>query len=103
MSPEAVDSARCLVCRRPIWWGRTLAGKLMPIDVTPAEDGTVVLDGDIRALEAQASLDLMEPGEPAPPGPPPVRVLKKAEPRPEVARYVSHFVTCQAAARRRRR
>ena len=89
MSPQAVDSARCSACRRPIWWGRTLAGNLMPIDATPTEDGTGALDSDLRALEALAALDLMEPGEPAPPGPPPVRVLKKAEPRPEVARYVS--------------
>lgn len=104
MSPQAVDSARCSACHRPIWWGRTLAGRLMPVDPTPAEAGTVILDADVRALELLAGIDLMDSGETSTAGPPAIRVLRKAEARPaDVPRYVSHFATCPAADRLRRR
>lgn len=104
---QAADTARCSSCHRPVWWGRTRAGKLMPLDPEPVEDGNVVLehlvDDDERALRALAGVTLAGEGPTPTPGPPAVRVLRQDELlAPDVPRYVSHFATCPQAAHHRR-
>jgi hypothetical protein len=74
-------SARCGSCGALIAWVRTAAGKRMPIDFEPTEDGNVVIEPDGV-----------------------VHVLKAGEfPVPGEARHTSHFATCPKAAEHRRR
>ncbi|ORL11630.1 hypothetical protein [Prescottella equi] len=44
MSTELPEPSRCRSCRAEIHWGKTPAGKHLPVDVTPAKSGTVALD-----------------------------------------------------------
>lgn len=73
----------CRSCGAPIRWARTRAGKAVPLDAEPADDGNVVLqeDGTARVLTRRQ----MDGGGVAAP------------------RYTSHFATCPDAARHRRR
>lgn len=70
----------CSKCGKPVTWVYTEAGKKMPLDPLPVEDGTIVYAGD---------------------GPDRVRVLKKADQDDlflaRLQRYKSHFATCPKA------
>ena len=94
------SSPRCRSCNAAIWFGRTAKGKRMPIDPTPVENGNVVVDQDMKALDMIGSAF---PGDPDPERGVPVRVLHKDEAvDPDVPRYVSHFATCTDPKRHRR-
>lgn len=47
-------ASACRSCGAAIVWARTVAGKLMPVDAEPADDGTLALiedvDGELRVL-----------------------------------------------------
>ena len=75
---------RCKACEAPIVWAVTKAGKRMPVDVTPTEDGNVLLFpmADRQVLAIVFSLDEAR--------------AKSRE------RFKSHFATCVEAARFRR-
>jgi hypothetical protein len=73
------EPKKCRSCGAPIYWGRTEAGKAMPVDVEPTPDGNVILfdrRGSVVAL-------VLRRGEKAPPG----AKLRKA-----------HHATCPHAA-----
>lgn len=96
------DTARCSGCRGAIWWGRTPAEKLMPLDPQPCDDGNVVVSESEAVVRTLASL--IEGDPPVPYGLA-VRVLTKKELEaddPDRPRYRSHFATCPGAARFRR-
>ena len=78
MSSTATASDRgfCRSCRAHIIWARTLAGKVMPLDVALAMGGNIELDAD--------------------------GIARVVAPAPDVARHVSHFVSCPRAAAHRR-
>lgn len=79
-------SPNCWSCHKPIEWGRTAAGKPIPLDPEPVADGNLAIaregvDGDL----------------------PLVRVVKADE---EIWtsewRGISHFVTCPTANQHRK-
>lgn len=95
------SSPRCKSCGAPLWFGRTLKGKRMPIDPTPVEGGNVIVDQDMRLLDKMAAAFV---GDTPPPEGVPVRVLRKDEAAdPDTPTYVSHFATCPAAQSHRRK
>ncbi len=48
---------RCRSCRAPIVWARTPAGRLMPLDPTPTDDGNVEIIGGLAVVHHQPPLD----------------------------------------------
>lgn len=74
--------ARCNSCHAPIYWVEYPSGKKAPLNVLPADDGVVRLDGDGKA-----------------------HVTTKAE-RDELDRtvplFVPHHATCPSVAQHRR-
>jgi hypothetical protein len=77
MIPDALNVTACRSCRAPIVWARTVAGKLAPIDVEPAENGNVVFLDDNRAETlGPLELELLDPDR---------------------ARFLNHFATCPDA------
>lgn len=66
----------CRSCNASIRWERTAAGKPIPLDPEPVEDGNLALREDGRVVNAQG----------CPPGP----------------RYVTHFASCPNASEHRR-
>ena len=68
--------ARCRSCGAVMEWAKTQAGKVMPIDAEPSENGNLVY--------AQAGV---------------VRFAKPDDPGP---RFTSHFATCPDAKQFRR-
>ena len=65
----------CSKCPAPIAWAFTANGKRMPLDAEPVAGGNIeIKDG----------------------------VAQYVKPEPGVRRYVSHFVTCPAAAQFRK-
>lgn len=80
-----VATARCNDCHAPIWFGRTLKDKRMPLNPIPVEEGNVVVDQVEMALDQLGgTLDGAR-----------VRTLSKGERvGPDVARYVCHLATC---------
>jgi len=47
---------RCRSCREPIVWARTPAGKLMPLDPTPTEQGNVEMVDGLAVVHHQPTL-----------------------------------------------
>lgn len=79
-------NGRCSSCGREVLWGRTEAGKRMPLDSRPHDDGNIVM----------SELDAA--------GTPLLRVIKKVD--RDAYRgvlYKSHFATCPNALAHRRR
>lgn len=70
----------CPACDDPIIWAVTEAGNKTPVDVGPAEHGTIALSGHV---------------------PPVARVVSKTGREPGTKLYVSHFATCKAAKHRK--
>ena len=68
---------RCRSCGGAITWAKTDAGKSMPVDVEPTEDGTLWHPGPGRVLVVTANTP------------------------PSVKRYRSHFATCPHANQHR--
>ena len=66
----------CSSCSAQIFWAKTTAGKAMPIDAKPVEDGNVWLDAN--------------------------QVASVGKPVAGSLRYVSHFATCKNAAKHRK-
>lgn len=79
---------RCRSCSAPIVWCKTDAGRNMPIDIEPADDGNIAVytAPDDDHLHAQ----VVRPGEPVAGG-------------DSGLRYRSHFSTCPNGERHRRR
>lgn len=74
-------SDTCRSCGDPIRWAKTAAGRSIPLDAEPRDDGNVILrDGIAIVFGPNATLPLDS-------GP----------------RYVSHFTTCGQAAEWRKR
>jgi hypothetical protein len=75
--------AKCRSCRATVYWVRTTAHRLMPLDPHPSEHGNVVLErGEpARVVGAEEAARLRAEGRPL---------------------YVSHFTTCPQAAQWRR-
>ena len=86
--------ATCRSCAADVRWVRTTAGKLMPLDPDPRDDGNIIDTG--RTAQGRGSgrvpvVEYVDPDAPTLPGlDPPVR-------------YVSHFATCDDPERWRRR
>lgn len=79
----------CWSCKRTIEWAVSTKGKRMPLDVDPAEDGNVILDGEGIANNGERL--------------PLAIVLGKGDvPLGDPVRRVSHFVTCPDADQHRR-
>lgn len=83
--------ASCRSCGASILWVWTEAGKRMPLDAQPCEDGNIEIVGERETEQGSAPL---------------VRYLKEGEgdlcllePPP---RYRSHFARCPHAAEHRR-
>ena len=68
-------TARCRSCQAPIEWATSVKGKRMPLDAAPVKGGNITLTEDGVAVVVAA-------GD---------------------GNRVSHFATCSAAARHRRR
>ena len=47
-------SASCRSCGASIIWGRTLSGKMMPVDAEPSAKGNVLIIQDSKSKEADA-------------------------------------------------
>lgn len=78
-------TARCRSCGAPIVWATTTRGRLMPVDVDPTPDGTLLLTGPPAALRVDAAAEpTLFDGETDPP------------------RYTSHYATCPHANRWRK-
>lgn len=78
--------SRCRSCGAPIVWATTPAGKLIPLDPQPVDDGNLAVHRDEDGIHLYA------------------RVLKKGEePAEHERRGVSHFTTCPQADQHRRR
>lgn len=76
MALRAID--KCKACQAPIMWAETSAGKAIPIDVSAAADGNIVLypgpgSGKLIALFGEKALS------------------------GSTERYKSHFATCPRA------
>lgn len=69
----------CNSCGAEIQWLATCNGKSIPLDVTPAEDGNLVIVDGVA------------------------RVIKKGQDPQFKVRWKSHFATCPNAARHRRK
>lgn len=77
---------RCRSCAAPIVWATTPAGRLIPIDAQPVDDGNVAVHRSLDGVHMYA------------------RVLKVGEePEPGEGRGTSHFATCPNADAHRRR
>lgn len=77
--PGMPVQATCSSCGASIIWVKTAAGRSMPIDLVPCDDGNVVVeDGTARTLR------------------------KGVEPPANVSKFKSHFATCPNAASHRR-
>ena len=77
-------SASCGSCHAEIRWGRTKAGKPIPVDAEPVEDGNLAVrldEGELRTRVVRLG-DPLEPGE---------------------WRGTSHFATCPNADQHRKR
>lgn len=86
--------SRCRSCHVEIFFGLTTKGKRMPIDLTPVEDGNMVVEDLGQVMGRIAGANENGPG----PAMAYVRVLRKGEVvAPDVARYQSHFSSCPAA------
>lgn len=80
------NTGRCRGCQAPMTWALTDRGKGIPLDPDPVPDG-----------------NLVQAGENADDGRMIVRYLAKGEePEPGVARYKTHFATCENADEFRR-
>lgn len=76
---EGPGMSLCRSCQAPIRWANTAAGKTMPLDETPTEDGNVIIvAGKAVVLTKDA---LIEPG---------------------TDRYTTHWATCPTAYEHRR-
>jgi hypothetical protein len=73
----------CRSCGAPIRWVVTYQGRRMPVDVEPAKDGNIVLEGDTAVAV----------GKPA---------KRLAYGRPGTPLYRSHFASCPQASEHRR-
>ncbi len=75
--------SRCSTCRAEITWVKTAAGKSMPLDAEPTEDGNVVLvNGLAVVLGAKGAQGVAAVG---------------------ATRYTTHWATCKEAAAWRKR
>lgn len=72
-------TSTCRSCGAPIAWAETIAGKRMPLDPEPRDDGNVRLDKDGVAF---VGTDMLAADPPS---------------------YVSHFATCSHPQRHRKR
>lgn len=77
----------CATCGAAIRWVVTEHGKRMPIDVSPVNDGNIVL----RERLGQTPIAVVLTGG-----------MFGAIEQPKGARYKSHFATCPQAAQHRR-
>lgn len=74
--------SRCSTCRAEITWVKTAAGKSMPLDAEPTEDGNVVLvNGLAVVLHARGAEGVAAVG---------------------ATRYTPHWATCPQSAQHRR-
>lgn len=79
-----MSGGTCDRCRQRVIWTETYAnGKRMPVDPTPREDGNLVV---INAI-----------------GGPPISKVETGPPVDGELRYVSHFATCTAKGKPRRK
>lgn len=74
----------CRSCRAPIWWGRTITGKLIPVDENPVDGGNLIMTG--RRVTDRTGRGTV----------PQVRVETTAPlfDDDDGTRYISHFATC---------
>lgn len=79
-------TAACRSCSAVIIWARTAAGSRMPVDLEPAEGGTVLLSGS----RVRPTATVVSPGQAA----------AAAAAGQELRK--SHFATCPRADRHRR-
>ena len=77
-APAHPKRSQCSSCGAPIWWAQTDAGRRMPVDPDPVEDGNL-------RLTWQSALPCVT-----------------VDPTFDGPRYRSHFVRCPAADRHRR-
>lgn len=75
----------CASCGAPVRWAMTTKGRRMPLDLDPRDDGNITVAPQPGGFDRATVWGNSREG--MPPGP----------------RYVSHFATCSAAARHRRR
>lgn len=76
----SINSTKCRSCGAPVIWARTPAGKRIPLDLTPTDDGNVLLD-DHGTATVMGGLAVWPPG---------------------AYRWTSHFASCPQAADHRR-
>jgi hypothetical protein len=83
------DRGTCKSCGAVIFWGKTIHGRMMPVDAAPSADGNIAIkeDGGIDVLGAET-----------------LNALNK-DPLTKPDLYCSHFKTCPNAEwmRRKRR
>lgn len=79
MPPAGTNAGCCWSCKAAVWWGVTVAGEAIPLDVGSRADGNLVIrrqaDGSLRVCHASV-----------------VQQSLFSE-----TRYVSHFATCPNA------
>jgi hypothetical protein len=71
----------CRACQAPIVWATTSAGKNMPVDAEPSDDGNVLLFPTVDHKVIAIAMGKRE------------ATMSKAK-----ERYKSHFATCPSAA-----
>lgn len=74
--------ARCRACAEPIVWAKTADGKTMPVDAEPNPRGTLILT---RTIDDHATVRMATAGD------------------PQGLRWMSHFASCPAASKFRRK
>jgi hypothetical protein len=79
MEPE---KGKCRSCGAAILWVKTVAGKAMPLDAVPAEDGNIALMPAGAMVLPKETADLGQ--------------------KIGARRYKSHFATCPNAAKHRK-
>ena len=80
--------SKCRSCGAEVTWATTDAGKGIPLDPEPRQDGNLVIVGDDHFGTPRVRLDRPDDNQGALFGP--------------SERYVSHFVTCPDASEWRR-
>jgi hypothetical protein len=88
--PYETSECRDAECRAPIIWAITQAGKRMPVDAEPSDDGNVLLQPPLNDAARSPRATVVNPASPPLDG-------------WDGTLHHSHFTTCPAAERWRTR
>lgn len=87
-------STTCRSCGAEIWWAHTTAGRLIPVDSEPVDDGNVVATGRQTQQSTVSNAIVTRPE---------VKVEEPGLFPDDRLRYVAHFATCPNADEWRKR